>query len=166
MIEIDNISKKFGDVVAVDEVNLRVEPGELVVLLGGSGSGKTTTLKMINRLIEPSGGTIRIKGIDNRSQPPHLLRRQIGYCFQGVGLFPHMSVADNVAITLNLLGWENQRTRDRVEELLDMVGLPFTEYGERLPRELSGGQRQRVGVIRALAARPDVVLFDEPFGAL
>jgi osmoprotectant transport system ATP-binding protein len=165
-IELDAVSKRYGDAVAVDRLSLRVEAGELLALVGGSGSGKTTTLKMVNRLIEPDAGTIRIGGRDARSEPAPLLRRRIGYCFQQIGLFPHLSVAENVAVTPQLLGWTAERIRARVDELLALVELEPAAYRERVPAELSGGQQQRVGLARALAARPEVLLMDEPFGAL
>jgi osmoprotectant transport system ATP-binding protein len=166
MIELHEVSKRYGAAVAVDRVSLRVPEGELLVLLGGSGSGKTTTLKMINRLVEPSGGRIRVGGQDVLAQPPHELRRRIGYVFQRVGLFPHLSVGDNVAVTPRLLGWPADRVAARVDELLTLVELDPAQVRDRAPSELSGGQAQRVGVARALAAEPRVMLFDEPFGAL
>jgi len=166
MIELEELTKRYGEVVAVDRVSLRVEPGQLLVLLGGSGSGKTTTLKMINRLIEPTSGRILLDGEDVGGLPAHELRRRIGYAFQKIGLFPHMTVAENVAITPRLLGWEPERIRARVHELLEMVELEPDAHGSRYPSELSGGQQQRVGVARALAAQPKVMLLDEPFGAL
>jgi osmoprotectant transport system ATP-binding protein len=166
MIEFRNVSKSFGTVVSVAGINLTVERGELLVLLGGSGSGKTTCLKMVNRLIEPDAGDVIVAGRNVRSMAPHLLRRSIGYCFQRIGLFPHMTVGQNIGITPTLLGWPKSRIASRVAELLELVALPAAEYRDRLPGQLSGGQQQRVGVARALAAQPDVVLFDEPFGAL
>jgi len=166
LIELEDLSKSFGEVVAVNGVSLRVEAGELMVLLGGSGSGKTTTLKMVNRLIEPSAGSVRIGERDTREFEPHALRRQIGYCFQQVGLFPHLNVAENVAITPSLLGWEESRIAERVDALLEIVELEPAKFRERSPDELSGGQQQRVGLARALAAEPEVMLLDEPFGSL
>ena len=148
------------------DVSLRVPAGQLLVLLGGSGSGKTTTLKMINRLIEPTAGRIEIDGRDVRTVDPTLLRRDIGYVFQGIGLFPHMTVAENVAVVPRLLGWPAGRIAARVDELLDLVHLPPGQYRSRRPGQLSGGQQQRVGFARALAAGPRVMLLDEPFGAL
>ena len=165
-IELDAVSKRHGDVVAVDRLTLHVFAGELLALVGGSGSGKTTTLEMVNRLIEPDSGTIRIGERDARSEPAPLLRRRIGYCFQQIGLFPHLSVAENIAVTPQLLGWTAERIRARVDELLALVELEPAAYRERVPAELSGGQQQRVGLARALAARPEVLLMDEPFGAL
>jgi osmoprotectant transport system ATP-binding protein len=166
MIELDRVSKRYGETVAVDRVSIRVEPGELVVLLGGSGSGKTTTLKMTNRLIEPTSGAIRIGGEDVTTLAPHLLRRRIGYVFQRLGLFPHLTVAENVGVTPSLLGWDAARIRARVDALLELVELDPAEVRDRRPDALSGGQAQRVAVARALAAEPSVVLLDEPFGAL
>ena len=165
-IELDAVSKRYGGAIAVDRLSLRVEAGELLALVGGSGSGKTTTLEMVNRLIEPDSGTIRIGERDARSEPAPLLRRRIGYCFQQIGLFPHLSVAENIAVTPQLLGWTAERIRARVDELLALVELEPVAYRERVPAELSGGQQQRVGLARALAARPEVLLMDEPFGAL
>jgi osmoprotectant transport system ATP-binding protein len=165
-IELSDVVVRFGDAIAVDGVSLEVRDGELLALVGASGSGKTTTLKTINRLVEPHAGRVSLHGEDVRALVPHELRRRVGYCFQRIGLFPHLSVAENVGITPRLLGWERGRVRARVEELLALVELPFDTYADRMPDALSGGQRQRVGVARALAARPEVVLFDEPFGAL
>ena len=165
MIQADGLTKRYGDAVVVDDFSLRVRAGELVVLLGGSGSGKTTTLKMINRLIEPTAGSVRLDGIDTAELPPHELRRRIGYVFQRIGLFPHMTVGENVAVTPGLLGWPPERIAARVDELLDLVELD-PALRDRRPGELSGGQQQRVGVARALAAEPRVMLLDEPFGAL
>jgi osmoprotectant transport system ATP-binding protein len=165
MIEAEGLTRRYGDAAVVDRLSLRVHAGELVVLLGGSGSGKTTTLKMINRLIEPSAGLVRLDGVDTADLPLHELRRRIGYVFQRIGLFPHMTVAENVAVTPVLLGWAAERIAARVDELLALVGLE-PEMRSRNPQELSGGQQQRVGVARALAAEPRVMLLDEPFGAL
>jgi len=165
MIEAHGISKSFGPVQAVDGVSFQVEKGELLALVGASGSGKSTTLKMLNRLIEPSAGRVLVAGLDVRTTPGHVLRRGIGYAFQGVGLFPHLSVAQNIGITPSLLGWEQAKIAERVSELLDLVELD-PALALRFPASLSGGQAQRVGVARALAARPDVLLLDEPFGAL
>ncbi|WP_437926185.1 ABC transporter ATP-binding protein [Sorangium sp. So ce291] len=166
MIELDKVTKRYADAVAVDAVSLRVEEGELLVLLGGSGSGKTTTLKMVNRLIEPTSGAIRIGGQDITGEPPHALRRRIGYVFQRLGLFPHLTVAENIGVTLSLLGWDAARIRARVDALLELCELDPAAVRDRRPAELSGGQQQRVGVARALAAEPRVMLLDEPFGAL
>ncbi len=153
-------------VVAVNDVSLDVAAGELLAIVGGSGSGKTTLLRLANRLIEADSGSITIDGEDVRKIDPIRLRRRIGYVFQSGGLFPHMSVADNIGITPRLLGLSAAEIASRVDELLDLVRLDRTQHRDRLPHELSGGQRQRVGVARALAARPRIVLMDEPFGAL
>ena len=166
VIELQEVTRRYGDTLAVDRVSLSVGRGELAVLLGGSGSGKTTTLKMVNRLIEPSSGRILVDGAEVRSVPGPELRRRIGYCFQQVGLFPHLTVAGNVAVTPYLLGWDAGRIARRVDELLDLVELDPAGFRDRRPAELSGGQQQRVGVARALAAEPKVMLLDEPFGAL
>jgi osmoprotectant transport system ATP-binding protein len=168
LIAYANVAKRFdgGRVVAVDDVSLAVAEGEFLAIVGGSGSGKTTLLRLANRLIEADGGTITVEGEDVRAADPILLRRRIGYVFQSGGLFPHMSVADNIAITPQLLGWTAQDMSARVDELLDLVRLERAPYRDRLPQQLSGGQRQRVGVARALAAKPRIVLMDEPFGAL
>ena len=165
MIEADGLTKRYGDAVVVDDFSLQVRAGELVVLLGGSGSGKTTTLKMINRLIEPTAGSVRLDSVDTSELPPHELRRGIGYVFQRIGLFPHMTVGANIAVTPGLLGWPPERIAARVDELLALVELD-PAVRDRGPSELSGGQQQRVGVARALAAEPRVMLLDEPFGAL
>jgi osmoprotectant transport system ATP-binding protein len=169
MIDVRHLTKRFGrDVNAapvVQDVSFTVAAGELLVLVGGSGSGKTTTLKMINRLIEPTSGTVLIDGQDVRSLAGHVLRRGIGYVFQKIGLFPHMTVERNVAVPLALLGWEAGRMRERVAAVLDLVEIEAS-LRQRLPAELSGGQQQRVGVARALSAEPKLMLLDEPFGAL
>jgi osmoprotectant transport system ATP-binding protein len=167
MIRLRGVSKSYdGAQYVVREVDLDVAEGELVALVGTSGCGKTTTLKMINRLVEPSAGTIEINGRDTATLDPVTLRRRIGYVFQGVGLFPHLTIAENVAAVPRLLGWSRAEIDARVAELLALVGLPADEYARRMPAALSGGQRQRVGVARALAGRPEVMLMDEPFGAL
>jgi len=166
LIEARELTRRYGDTAVVDRVSFRVERGECLILLGGSGCGKTTTLKMINRLVEPSAGSVWLDGVDTRSAAPHELRRRIGYGFQQVGLFPHLSVGENVGVTPQLLGWEPQRIRQRVDALLALVDLPVDEFRERLPHELSGGQQQRVGLARALAAESEVLLLDEPFAAL
>src|SRR4051794_39556388 len=153
-------------VVALNDVSLEVAAGEFLAIVGGSGSGKTTLLRLANRLIDPASGTITIDGRDVRSVDPVTLRRGIGYVFQSGGLFPHMSVADNIGITPKLLGAAPADMSSRADELLDLVRLDRSQYRDRLPHELSGGQRQRVSVARALAARPRIMLMDEPFGAL
>jgi len=165
MIEVEGLTRRYGERLAVADVSFRVAAGELVALVGGSGAGKTTTLKMINRLVEPSAGSVRVDGEDTRTIEPHVLRRRIGYVFQKVGLFPHLTVAENVAVPLELLGWPARRRRARVDELLELVGLE-RDFARRRPAELSGGEQQRVGVARALAASPRLMLLDEPFGAL
>src|SRR6202163_2032799 len=153
-------------VLAVNDVSLEVAAGELLAVVGGSGSGKTTLLRLANRLIEANSASITIEGEDVRAVDPIKLRRRIGYVFQSGGLFPHISVADNVGITPKLLGTPAAEIASRVDELLDLVRLDRAQHRDRFPHELSGGQRQRVGVARALAARPRIVLMDEPFGAL
>lgn len=165
VIELSAVSKRYGALAALDGVRLSVAPGEFVALVGGSGSGKTTLLKTINRLIVPDAGFVRLAGEDIAAVELHALRRRIGYVFQDIGLFPHLTVAENIAITPKLLGWSAERRAQRVAELLTLVALP-KGIGERAPAALSGGQRQRVGVARALAAEPQVMLMDEPFGAL
>ncbi len=166
MIELAALTKRYEGRAAVDAVSLTVERGEVLALLGGSGSGKTTTLKMINRLIEPTSGSVKVDGRDTSGIEGFELRRSIGYVLQEVGLFPHMTVAENVGITPRLLGWEKARIAARVRELLSLVELDPDVVERRSPQELSGGQRQRVGIARALAAGPSVMLLDEPFGAL
>jgi osmoprotectant transport system ATP-binding protein len=167
VIVFDHVTKRYGDgTTAVDDLSLQIGDGEIVVLVGPSGCGKTTSLKMINRLVEPTSGTITVDGRDTRTYDVNALRRSIGYVIQQVGLFPHLSVAENVATVPRLSGWDRGRTRQRVDELLDLVGLPPAQFGRRMPSELSGGQRQRVGVARALGIDPPVLLMDEPFGAI
>jgi osmoprotectant transport system ATP-binding protein len=166
VITLESVVKEYGGKVAVDHLSLDVADGEIVILVGPSGCGKTTTLRMINRLIEPTSGVIRIDGRDTRSMEVTTLRRSIGYVIQQVGLFPHLTVAENIATVPRLLHWSRGRVAARVEELLTLIGLPPAEYASRLPGELSGGQRQRVGVARALGADPPVLLMDEPFGAI
>ncbi|MEW5688415.1 MAG: ABC transporter ATP-binding protein [Pseudomonadota bacterium] len=165
IIELSGVRRRHGAVVALDGVDLSVAAGEFVALVGGSGSGKTTLLKTINGLGRPDAGRVRVAGEDVAEALPHMLRRRIGYVFQEIGLFPHLSVAENIGITPKLLGWDPARIAARVVELLGLVALPV-EVADRPPSALSGGQRQRVGVARALAAEPRLMLMDEPFGAL
>ena len=164
-IELIGIEKRYAGHEALARVSLEIPAGQFVALVGASGSGKTTLLKTINRLIVPDAGQVRVAGGDTTGVPVHQLRRRIGYVFQEIGLFPHLSIAENIAITPKLLGWERARMTGRVDDLLDLVALP-REVATRAPSELSGGQRQRVGVARALAAEPKIMLMDEPFGAL
>jgi osmoprotectant transport system ATP-binding protein len=167
MIQLEAVGKTYPDgTVAVQRLDLTVRRGELVTLVGPSGCGKSTTLRLVNRLIEPTGGRILLDGEDVTSVDPVQLRRRIGYVIQQVGLFPHQSVRTNVATVATLLGWDKRRKTERVDELLDLVGLDPSMYGDRFPSQLSGGQRQRVGVARALVADPPVLLMDEPFGAV
>jgi osmoprotectant transport system ATP-binding protein len=168
LIAFAHAGKSFDDgrVRAVDDVSLEVGAGEFLAIVGGSGSGKTTLLRLANRLIEADTGSIMVEGCDVRAVDPVSLRRRIGYVFQSGGLFPHISVAGNIGITPKLLGAPAAEIASRVDELLDLVRLDRAQHRDRLPHELSGGQRQRVGVARALAARPRIVLMDEPFGAL
>ncbi|MDO8978018.1 MAG: ATP-binding cassette domain-containing protein [Afipia sp.] len=166
-IAYENVGKSFeqGRIKAVDDVSLNVAAGEFLAVVGGSGSGKTTLLRLANRLIAPDSGRVRVQGHDVRSVDPIALRRRIGYVFQSGGLFPHMTVAGNIGITPRLLGTPAQEISTRVDELIDLVRLERS-HCNRFPHEMSGGQRQRVGVARALAAKPAIVLMDEPFGAL
>ncbi len=167
MIRLDALTKQWDNgQVAVDALDLEVGAGEITVLVGPSGCGKTTTLKMVNRLIEPTSGRIFLGGDDVTGADPVELRRRIGYVIQQVGLFPHLNVADNVATVPRLLKWDKERVRKRVDELLELVGLDPARYRRRYPHQLSGGQRQRVGVARALGVDPPVLLMDEPFGAI
>jgi osmoprotectant transport system ATP-binding protein len=169
VVAFEHVTKRYSsgsDEAAVNDLTFTIPAGEICVLVGPSGSGKTTTMKMVNRLIEPSAGRVTIDGTDVMSLPAVELRRQIGYVIQQVGLFPHLTVAENVAVVPRLLRWKEQRIRDRVDELLDLVGLEPATYRRRYPAELSGGERQRVGVVRAMAADPAVMLMDEPFGAV
>ena len=168
MIEIVELSKRFAgnERPAVDSLTLTIPEGEVCVLIGPSGCGKTTTMRMVNRMIEPDSGQIRIAGRNVLDSDPVQLRRQVGYVIQQVGLFPHWSIGENIATVPRLLGWDEARIGRRVEELLTLVGMDAAQYRDRFPRELSGGQKQRVGVARALAADPPVMLMDEPFGAI
>ena len=165
VIEFCDVSYRVGKTAVIAELNLKVARGETLVLLGRSGSGKTTTLKLINRLVAPTTGEVRVNGASNTQGDVTRLRRGIGYVIQEVGLFPHFTVSRNIGLVPKIEGWNQDRIRARVEELLQLVGLG-PEFGERYPHQLSGGQRQRVGVARALAADPEILLMDEPFGAL
>src|SRR5579862_6606171 len=166
-VELRKVTKVFAaGVKAVDGLTLQIPVGRTVALLGPSGCGKTTSLRLINRLEDATSGEVLVRGMDVRQVRPEVLRRSIGYVIQEGGLFPHVNVADNVGLAPRLLGWNRQRARIRVGEVLELVGLPQRHFGRRMPAELSGGQRQRVGVARALAADPDLLLMDEPFGAL
>jgi osmoprotectant transport system ATP-binding protein len=167
-ISFESVSKRYGETAppVLDGVSLDVRERELLAIVGPSGSGKTTLLRLVNRLIEPSAGTVRVSGEDVHATDAIRLRRRIGYVFQGTGLFPHMTVAENIAITPKLLGWDDARMAARVDELIALVRLDRDRHRERFPGELSGGEGQRVGVARALAAAPKIMLMDEPFGAL
>lgn len=167
MIQLKAVEKRYDDgFVALKDINLELHSGHINVLIGPSGCGKTTTMKMLNRLINPTSGEIYIKDKEISTMNPVELRRQIGYVIQHIGLFPHMTIAQNVSVVPKLLKWEKGKTKERVDELLEMVGLDPSIYRDRYPSELSGGQQQRIGVIRALAAEPDIILMDEPFSAL
>jgi osmoprotectant transport system ATP-binding protein len=166
VIRLEHVTKRYDETKAVDDVSFDVLAGEVCVLIGPSGSGKTTTLRMINRLLEPTSGRIFVDGRDTGTVDPVELRRGIGYAIQSLGLFPHLTVAQNIAVVPGLVGWPRDRTRRRVDELLELVGLDPEVYRDKHPRQLSGGQAQRVGVARALAADPPVLLMDEPFGAV
>ena len=167
MIQLENVSKRFpGGSNAVLDLTLEIPDAQTCVLIGPSGCGKTTTLRMINRLIDPDTGRILVDAVDTRTQDPAALRLKMGYVIQQTGLFPHMTVGDNVGTVPRLWRWDAQRIKKRVDELLELVGLPPGEYRDRYPHQLSGGQRQRVGFARALAADPPILLMDEPFGAV
>jgi osmoprotectant transport system ATP-binding protein len=166
VITVEGLTKRYGAATVVDDVSMSIERNSITVIVGTSGSGKSTLLRMINRLVEPTGGRVLLDGTDTREEPAHLLRRRIGYAIQGSGLFPHRTVAENIATVPRLLGWDPQRIRERVRQLLTVFELDPQAYADVFPHQLSGGQQQRVGVARALAAEPAVLLMDEPFGAL
>jgi osmoprotectant transport system ATP-binding protein len=165
-VEFRDVSKRYSGQLAVDQLSFKVPAGKICVVVGPSGSGKTTTLKMVNRLVEPSDGSILVNGHDVLREEPTALRRRIGYVIQQVGLFPHQTIAENVATVPRLIGWPKERIAARTDELLALVGLEPSRFALRYPAQLSGGERQRVGVARALAAEPPVMLMDEPFGAV
>jgi osmoprotectant transport system ATP-binding protein len=166
IVSIAGVRFSYKGQVVLDDLDLSVAAGESVALVGRSGAGKSTLLKLINRLLLPESGTVVVDGRDTREWDPIVLRRRTGYVLQEIGLFPHLTVEENVALVPRLEGWPDARRRARAHELLELVGLPPAEFAHRWPRELSGGQRQRVGVARALAVDPPIVLMDEPFGAL
>ncbi|MDP3447696.1 MAG: betaine/proline/choline family ABC transporter ATP-binding protein [Eubacteriales bacterium] len=166
MIKFENVTKKYGDLTVVDNLTLEVDKGNLVALIGASGCGKTTTLKMVNRIIEPTSGNIFVNEENILRQDPVQLRRGIGYVIQQIGLFPNMTIAENITVVGKLLSWNKAHSRERAEELLHMVEMDPALYMNRYPNELSGGQQQRIGVLRALATDPEIILMDEPFGAL
>jgi osmoprotectant transport system ATP-binding protein len=166
MIELDNLVKVYNGRTVVDGMSLSIDKGEFCALIGPSGCGKSTTLKMINRMVSMTSGTVRIDGEDVAGLPAEILRRRIGYVIQSVGLFPHWTVEDNIATVPRLLKWPESKIRGRIDELLHMVSLDPAVFAKRYPDQLSGGQQQRVGVARALAADPELLLMDEPFGAL
>ena len=166
MIRYENVVKKYDDVTIVDNLNLTINTGEFVALIGPSGCGKTTTLKMLNRLIKNNAGTIYIDDEDISKVDPTVLRRKIGYVIQQIGLFPNMTIEENISVVPKLLGWSRERCRARANELLELVSMPYELNAKKYPNELSGGQQQRIGVLRALAADPPIILMDEPFGAL
>src|SRR5207245_7594951 len=165
-VELREVTKRYGDTVAVDHLSLTAPAGRITVLIGPSGCGKTTSLRMVNRLIEPTSGEILIDGQNVLAEDPTQLRRRIGYVIQQTGLFPHQTVADNIATVPRLLGWPKERIQLRVDELMKLIGLDPGRMRRRYPAQLSGGERQRVGVARAMAAEPPLMFMDEPFGAV
>ncbi len=166
MIEITGLTKRYGAFTAVDDIDLSVPEGQLTVLLGPSGSGKTTVLRMVNRMIDPTSGSVHVNGVDIFERRPEELRREMGYVIQSTGLFPNMTIRRNVGTVPRLMGWDRRRIDARVDEMLDLVGLDPDVYAAKWPSQLSGGEAQRVGVARALAADPPILLMDEPFGAV
>lgn len=165
-IKFRNINKSFGDKEIIKDLSFDIEEGQFITILGSSGSGKTTTLKMVNRLIEPNSGQIEINDKEIKEYDLIELRRQIGYVVQQIGLFPHITIEKNIATVPELLGWEPEKIKERVTELMALIQLPYSEYAHRYPKQLSGGQQQRIGVARALAANPQIMLLDEPFGSV
>lgn len=165
-IKFRNINKSFGDKEIIKDLSFDIEEGQFITILGSSGSGKTTTLKMVNRLIEPNSGQIEINDKEIKEYDLIELRRQIGYVVQQIGLFPHITIEKNIATVPELLGWEPEKIKERVTELMALIQLPYSEYANRYPKQLSGGQQQRIGVARALAANPQIMLLDEPFGSV
>lgn len=165
-IKFRNVNKSFGDKEIIKDLSFDIEEGQFITILGSSGSGKTTTLKMVNRLIEPNSGQIEINDKDIKEYDLIELRRQIGYVVQQIGLFPHITIEKNIATVPELLGWEPEKIKERVTELMALIQLPYSEYAHRYPKQLSGGQQQRIGVARALAANPQIMLLDEPFGSV
>ncbi len=166
MIEYRNVKKYFGDRQIIKGINMKIQKGEFVVVIGPSGCGKTTTVKMINRLIDASEGEIFINGVNNKDMDLIQLRTSIGYVIQQIGLFPNMTVEENISVVPKIMKWEKKKTKDRVKELMEMVNMPYEEYRNKYPSQLSGGQQQRIGVLRALAVNPPIIIMDEPFGAL
>ena len=166
MIEYRNVRKYYGDQLIIQDINMKVEDGEFVVIIGPSGCGKTTAIKMLNRLLETSDGNILINGIDNKEMDLIQLRTMIGYVNQQIGLFPNMTVEENISVVPQILKWNKEKTKERVRELLSMVNMPYDSYAKKYPRQLSGGQQQRIGVLRAMAVNPPIIIMDEPFGAL
>ena len=166
MIEYRNVRKYYGDQLIIQDINMKVEDGEFVVIIGPSGCGKTTAIKMLNRLLETSDGNILVNGIDNKEMDLIQLRTMIGYVIQQIGLFPNMTVEENISVVPQILKWNKEKTKERVRELLSMVNMPYDSYAKKYPRQLSGGQQQRIGVLRAMAVNPPIIIMDEPFGAL
>lgn len=165
-IKFRNVNKSFGDKEIIKDLSFNIEEGQFITILGSSGSGKTTTLKMVNRLIEPNSGQIEINDKEIKEYDLIELRRKIGYVVQQIGLFPHITIEKNIATVPELLGWEPEKIKERVTELMALIQLPYSEYAHRYPKQLSGGQQQRIGVARALAANPQIMLLDEPFGSV